>query len=121
MTLAVGGAVVLVALPLLAKGVHLLIEKPICVTLEEAARILDAAAKADRIVQVGHIEHYNPVMSYLEKAVTDARRGKEFSKVARIIIVAARRGGSLKAALPRVDTLHDPLLNGIRDVVDFIH
>ena len=62
-----------VALPLLAKGVHLLIEKPICVTLEEASRILDAAAKADRIVQVGHIEHYNPVMSYLEQAVTDAR------------------------------------------------
>ncbi len=28
-----------------------------------------------------------------KKAVTDARRGKEFSKVARIIIVAARRGG----------------------------
>ncbi|MEY3958704.1 MAG: hypothetical protein RJA37_1307 [Verrucomicrobiota bacterium] len=62
-----------VALPLLARGVHLLIEKPICVTLEEAARILDAAAKADRIVQVGHIEHYNPVMSFLEKTVTDAR------------------------------------------------
>ncbi len=62
-----------VALPLLQKGVHLLIEKPICVTLEEAARILDAAAKADRIVQVGHIEHYNPVMSFLEKTVTDAR------------------------------------------------
>lgn len=62
-----------VALPLLAQGVHLLIEKPLCVTLEEAALILDAAAKADRIVQVGHIEHYNPVMSCLEQAVTDAR------------------------------------------------
>lgn len=62
-----------VALPLLAKGVHLLIEKPLCVTMEEAARILEAAAKADRIVQVGHIEHYNPVMSFLESAVTDAR------------------------------------------------
>ncbi len=62
-----------VALPLLAKGVHLLIEKPLCVTMEEAARILDAAAKADRIVQVGHIEHYNPVMSFLEKAVSEPR------------------------------------------------
>ena len=62
-----------VALPLLAKGVHLLIEKPLCVTLDEAARILDAAAKADRIVQVGHIEHYNPVMSFLERTVTDPR------------------------------------------------
>lgn len=56
-----------VALPLLAAGCHLLIEKPICATLEEAESVLAAARKADRIVQVGHIEHFNPVMSFLEK------------------------------------------------------
>ena len=61
------------AVKLLEKGCHLLVEKPLCVTLDEAEKILAAARKADRIVQVGHIEHYNPVMSYLEKAVTDAR------------------------------------------------
>ena len=61
------------AIKLLEKGCHLLVEKPLCVTLDEAEKILAAARKADRIVQVGHIEHYNPVMSYLEKAVTDAR------------------------------------------------
>jgi predicted dehydrogenase len=62
-----------IAIPLLEKGVHLLVEKPLCVTLEEASQILAAARQSERIVQVGHIEHYNPVMSYLEKAVTDAR------------------------------------------------
>jgi predicted dehydrogenase len=56
-----------VALPLLAVGCHLLIEKPICATLDEAERVLAAARKANRIVQVGHIEHFNPVMSFLEK------------------------------------------------------
>ncbi|MDQ5979879.1 MAG: hypothetical protein QG602_2854 [Verrucomicrobiota bacterium] len=56
-----------VALPLLAQGCHLLIEKPLCATLEEASAVLAAAQKAGRIVQVGHIEHFNPVMSYLEK------------------------------------------------------
>ncbi len=56
-----------VALPLLAQGCHLLIEKPLCATLEEATNVLAAAQKAGRIVQVGHIEHFNPVMSYLEK------------------------------------------------------
>jgi predicted dehydrogenase len=56
-----------VALPLLAAGCHLLIEKPICATLDEAERVLAAARKANRIVQVGHIEHFNPVMSFLEK------------------------------------------------------
>jgi predicted dehydrogenase len=56
-----------VALPLLAQGCHLLIEKPLCASLEEAEQVLAAARKANRIVQVGHIEHFNPVMSYLEK------------------------------------------------------
>lgn len=62
-----------VALPLLARGVHLLIEKPLCASLEEAEQVL-AAAQANRcIVQVGHIEHFNPVMSYLESEIADPR------------------------------------------------
>jgi predicted dehydrogenase len=60
-----------VAVPLLEGGCHLLIEKPLCVSLEEAEQILAAAQRHDRIVQVGHIEHYNPVMGYLENAVTE--------------------------------------------------
>lgn len=62
-----------VALALLAGGCHLLIEKPLCATLEEAGRILEAAQAAGRIVQVGHIEHYNPVMGFLETAVSHPR------------------------------------------------
>jgi predicted dehydrogenase len=58
-----------VSLPLLNAGCHLLIEKPLCSGLEEAEAILKAAKANDRIIQVGHIEHYNPVMSYLEAAV----------------------------------------------------
>lgn len=58
-----------VALPLLAKGCHLLIEKPICASLAEAERVLAAAQAQGVIVQVGHIEHFNPVMSFLEKQV----------------------------------------------------
>ncbi len=58
-----------VALPLLSEGCHLLIEKPLCTSLKEAEMILKAAKANNRIIQVGHIEHYNPVMSYLEAAV----------------------------------------------------
>lgn len=57
----------LVALPLLAQGCHLLIEKPLCASLEEAEQVLAAARQHGCLVQVGHIEHFNPVMSYLEK------------------------------------------------------
>ncbi len=58
-----------VALPLLEKGCHLLIEKPICASLEEAAEVLAAAKRRNCLVQVGHIEHFNPVMAFLEKQV----------------------------------------------------
>jgi len=58
-----------VALPLLDRGCHLLIEKPLCASLVEAEQVL-AAAQAHRcLVQVGHIEHFNPVMGFLEKEV----------------------------------------------------
>ncbi len=62
-----------VALTLMEAGCHLLIEKPLCYSLEEAERILAAAKKNDRLVQVGHIEHFNPVMAYLEQEVDKPR------------------------------------------------
>lgn len=58
-----------VAVPLLEKGCHLLIEKPLCVSSEEAEQILEAAKRNNCLIQVGHIEQYNPVTSYLEQAV----------------------------------------------------
>lgn len=58
-----------VALPLLARGCHLLIEKPICASLAEAEQVLAAAQARGCIVQVGHVEHFNPVMAFLEKQV----------------------------------------------------
>jgi len=61
------------ALPLLAAGCHLLIEKPLCASLEDAEKIVTAAKAAGRLVQVGHIEHFNPVMDFLEKNVSKPR------------------------------------------------
>lgn len=58
-----------VALPLLARKTHLLIEKPICASLEEAEQVLAAARQHGCLVQVGHIEHFNPVMAFLEEQV----------------------------------------------------
>ena len=62
-----------VALALLACGCHLLIEKPLCKTVQEAEAIMQSARGSERIVQVGHVEHFNPVMNFLEKAVSDPR------------------------------------------------
>jgi predicted dehydrogenase len=55
------------ALPLLAAGIDLLIEKPLAGSLAEADQILAAASQNHRIVQAGHLERFNP-------AVTAARQ-----------------------------------------------
>jgi len=52
---------------LLVSGVDVLIEKPIAASLEEADRIVSLAEELGRIVQVGHLERFNP-------AVTAARK-----------------------------------------------
>ena len=53
----------------MAGGSCVLCEKPLCATLDEATQVLAAAQAADCLVQVGHVEHFNPVMSYLEKEI----------------------------------------------------
>jgi predicted dehydrogenase len=62
-----------VALPLLAGGCHVLIEKPLCASLDEAEKVVAAAQRRGCLVQVGHIEHFNPVMAFLEKEVKRPR------------------------------------------------
>jgi predicted dehydrogenase len=57
------------ALAALRHGCHLLIEKPLCASLAEAEEIVAGATQAGCLVQVGHIEHYNPVMDFLEGVV----------------------------------------------------
>jgi predicted dehydrogenase len=49
-----------VSLSLLEHGAHLLVEKPLASSLAQADEILAAAQSHSRIVQVGHIERFNP-------------------------------------------------------------
>jgi len=45
---------------LLELGVDVLVEKPIAASLAEADRLISTASRARRILQVGHLERYNP-------------------------------------------------------------
>ncbi len=51
-----------VAAAVLAAGRHALVEKPITATLEEADGLIRAAAAAGVVLQVGHIERFNPAV-----------------------------------------------------------
>ncbi len=55
------------AVALLAADVDVLVEKPIAASLAEADRILAVAREYGRIVQVGHLERFNPAVSAARK------------------------------------------------------
>ena len=62
-----------IARSLLQRGKHVLVEKPITDNTAHAAELADLAAQNDLILQVGHVERFNPVLDALEKHLTHPR------------------------------------------------
>jgi predicted dehydrogenase len=58
-----------IACGLLREGVHVLVEKPISRTLEEADRMIAAARAGGAILQIGHLERFNPALVALRPHV----------------------------------------------------
>ncbi len=53
---------------LLLRGNHVLVEKPIAQTVREAQDLVDLAASKSLVLQVGHVERFNPVLECLAQA-----------------------------------------------------
>lgn len=62
-----------VAHVLLDAGCDVLIEKPIAATVAEARQLIDRANAKGRIIQVGHVERYNPAIQAIAPIVREAR------------------------------------------------
>jgi len=62
-----------IARELLTHGKHLLIEKPIAENTAHASELAALAADGELVLQVGHVERFNPVLSALEKRLTNPR------------------------------------------------
>ena len=62
-----------VARQLIEAGLDVLIEKPITPTVEEGERLVDFATSKNRIVQVGHVERYNPAITAVAPLLRDIR------------------------------------------------
>lgn len=58
---------------LLEQGLDVLVEKPMTQTVEEGHTLVDLAAREGRILQVGHLERFNPAIRALGEIVTQPR------------------------------------------------
>jgi predicted dehydrogenase len=69
-----------IACPLLEAGVHVLVEKPIARDLDEADRMIAAARAGGALLQVGHLERFNPALAALRPHV----RGPLYFEIHRV-------------------------------------
>ena len=60
-----------VAARCLEKGIHVFVEKPITATVEEADKLAALAEKSGLVVEVGHIERFNPTYTELKNVIAD--------------------------------------------------
>lgn len=57
----------------LEQGVHVLVEKPITETIEQAQMLIDTARRSGAVLQVGHLERFNPAIQAAAKIIGEPR------------------------------------------------
>jgi len=92
---------------LLQRGVHCLVEKPFAATEAECRALIESAAINNVVLQVGHIERFNPAIAAL--------RAKELDPAA-ITTITARRMGPASARVTDVGVVVDLMVHDL-DIV----
>lgn len=85
---------------LLAAGCHVLVEKPIASTLEEAEAMIQLAEQVERVLMVGHVERFNP-------AVVELKRLLDSGELGRVYQIYARRLGPFPPRIRDVGVVTD--------------
>jgi UDP-N-acetylglucosamine 3-dehydrogenase len=60
-----------IALICIARGIHVMVEKPIASTVAEGQEIVTAARRAGVTLMVGHVERFNPAVAAIKQAIKD--------------------------------------------------
>jgi predicted dehydrogenase len=98
------------AMRCLANGVHVLVEKPITETLEQAEILTKAAEESGLIVQVGHIERFNPTYLELKNVLEDMT----------VLAVNFRRLSAYEGSNTDVDVVLDLMIHDLDLVLDLV-
>lgn len=93
-------------------GKHVLVEKPICPTLDESQKLVEAAEKAGVILAVGQIERHNPVVKFARESIEQGMFGE-------IVSISARRVSSFPGRIRDVGVLLDLGIHDI-DVIRYL-
>jgi predicted dehydrogenase len=97
-----------VARDLLEAGVHVLVEKPMTATLEEAKELFRVARQQQRVLHVGHVERFNGAVQELRKIVE------------RPILIESRRLGPFVPRVQKDSVVMDLMIHDIDIVLGLV-
>jgi len=92
-----------IALACIARGVHVMVEKPIASSVEEGCGIIEAADRAGVTLMVGHVERFNPAVETIKEAL----RGED------ILSIAITRVGPFPPRMSNVGVVIDLAVHDI--------
>jgi predicted dehydrogenase len=92
-----------VALECAARGIHILVEKPIAPTVEDGRAIIAAARRAGVTLMVGHVERFNPAVETIKQAIRDEE----------ILSIAITRVGPFPPRMSNVGVIIDLAVHDI--------
>lgn len=98
-----------VARDFLAAGIDVLIEKPLCATVQEADDLLALAKKKNLVFQVGFVERFNPAVMALEKVIT------------RPVFIEVHRLHPFFERGTDVDVILDLMIHDLDIILKFVH
>ncbi len=97
-----------VAVPYLEKGIHMLLEKPVASTLEDARVIVETARKHGATLQIGHLERFNAGIMALADHVNEPR------------FIEAHRLGPFVERATDVDVVTDLMIHDIDIILSLV-
>jgi predicted dehydrogenase len=97
-----------VAVPYLKKGIHMLLEKPVASTLEDARVIVETARKHGATLQIGHLERFNAGIMALADHVNEPR------------FIEAHRLGPFVERATDVDVVTDLMIHDIDIILSLV-
>ncbi len=98
-----------VAKILFSHGIHCMLEKPISTTVEEADELISLAKEQGLILQVGHLERFNPAIKVLE------------AKVMHPLFIEAHRLSGFKDRATDVDVVLDLMIHDLEIILALVH
>ncbi len=101
-----------IALEVIQRGIHLLVEKPIASNIEEGKRMIAAAEKANVKLTVGHIERFNPAVTALKEHLAQQELGHVFQ-------VNVHREGPLPVRINDVGVVIDLAVHDL-DIIRYV-